>query len=57
MGAAICMKLSCLPRARVRACMCVHVHMCGGHRPITLHPHTPTPPPPEPQGAQNTKIQ
>ena len=49
MGAAICMKLSCLPHVRVHACMRMHVHMCGGH--------PQPPPPPEPQGAQNTKIQ
>ena len=58
MGAAICMKLSCLPRMHVRVCVCVcacaHV---WGYPPTTPHPHPPTPPPPEPQGAQNTKIQ
>ena len=70
MGAAICMKLSCLPRMHVRACACpcACVCMCVGgtpqpppppstHPPTTPHPHPPTPPPPEPQGAQNTKIQ
>ena len=53
MGAAICMKLSCLPHVRVRACMCVHACVCAhvwGAPPN--HP-----PPPEPQGARNTKIQ
>ena len=57
MGAAICMKLSCLPRAHVRACVCVHVHACahvwGAPAPPSIH----SPPPPDPQGAQNTKIQ
>ena len=60
MGAAICMKLSCLPRARVRACACVRARVCAhvcGAPPNSPHPHTPTPPPPGPQGAQNTKIQ
>ena len=33
MGAAISMKLSCLPCMCVHACVCVH--MCGG----TPHPH------------------
>ena len=45
MGAAICMRLSCLPRMCVRACMCMHVHVCGGHPPTTPHPHPPTPHP------------
>ena len=48
MGVAICMKLSCLPHARVCACACVCVHASvhvWGHPPITLHPHTPTPRP------------
>ena len=60
MGAAICMKLSCLPCMRVRACACMHVHACArvcGAPPNHPLPNTPTPPPPEPQGAQNTKIQ
>ena len=49
---------------RVHACMCMHVHMCGGapcHHP---HPHPPTPtpihPPPTPQGGgppESVKIQ
>ena len=29
MGAAICMKLSCLPHVHVRAYTCVHVHACA----------------------------
>ena len=51
MGAAICMKLSCLTRACVHVCACVHVraHVWGAP---PNHP-----PPLEPQGAQNTKIQ
>ena len=44
MGAAICMKLSCLPCV----CACVHVHVCGGHPPTTPQaqppPHPPTTP-------------
>ena len=53
MGMAICMKLSCLPRMHVCACMYVHVHMCGGNPPTTPfhppptnhpHPHPPTHP-------------
>ena len=43
MEAAICMKLSCLPRMHVCACTWVHLHVCGGHPPTTLHPHPPTP--------------
>ena len=31
----------------VRACMRVHVHMCGGHPPTTPHPHPPSPPHPQ----------
>ena len=43
---------------RVRACVRMRVHVCGGHPPTTPHPPIhPAPPPPEPQGAQNTKIQ
>ena len=57
MGAAICMKLSCLTRVRACACVCVHVHMCRGHLLTTPQPPSIHPPPPEPQGAQNTKIQ
>ena len=29
MGAAICMKLSCLPRMHVSACACMHAHACA----------------------------
>ena len=56
MGAAICMKLSCLPRVRVHACMHIHVCacvcMCVGappnlptpiHSPQLPPPHHPTP--------------
>ena len=57
MGAAICMKLSCLTRVHVCACMHMHVHMCGGHPQLPPTPIHPAPPPQEPQGAQNTKIQ
>ena len=32
---------------RVYACMCVCVHMCGGHPLTTPHPHPPTPSPPK----------
>ena len=51
MGAAICMKLSCLTCACVHACMHMHVHMCGG---------TPQPPPtpsihPPPQSCREPK--
>ena len=54
MGAAICMKLSCLPRARVRACACMRarVHVCVGH-PQTAP--TPIHPPPHPQGRRDPK--
>ena len=58
MEAAICMKLSCLPRMHVHvhvpvhAYMCMCVHMYGA--PLT---RPSTPPPLELQGAQNTKIQ
>ena len=31
---------------RVHACMCVHVHVCGGYPLTTLQPHPPTPHPP-----------
>ena len=47
MGAAICMKLSCLPRACVHACMCMHAcaHVWGAPptTPTLIHPHPPTP--------------
>ena len=53
MGAAICMKLSCLPQMRVCVhacvCMCMHVHMCGGH------PQPPPPPIPHPQSCREPK--
>ena len=48
MGAAICMKLSCLPR--------MHVHVCGGtpiHPPTT--PPTPIHPPPTPQSHRESE--
>ena len=56
MGAAICMKLSCLPCMHVRACacVCVHVHMCGGY---PQPPPTPIHPPPTPRGAGSPKHQ
>ena len=41
----------------VRACMRMHVHVCGGHPLTTPHPIHPPTPLPEPQGAENTKIQ
>ena len=40
MGAAICMKLSCLPCAYVCVCMCVHARAC-----VWRAPPTPTPTP------------
>ena len=50
MGAAICMKLSCLPRVHVRACVCVHAcacaHMCGAP---PNHPPPPSTHPPHRQ--------
>ena len=30
---------------RVHACICMHVHMCGGHPLTTIHPYPPTPTP------------
>ena len=48
MEAVICMKLSCLPRAHVCACACVHARACAhvwGVPQTTLHPHPPTPHP------------
>ena len=51
MGAAICMKLSCLPCMRV--CVCACVCTCVGAPP----PPSTHPPPQELQGARNTKIQ
>ena len=70
MGAAFCMKLSCLPCMRVHVCMCMHAHACAHvwgtpnhppppstHTPNHPPPHPPTPPTPELQGAQNTKPQ
>ena len=61
MEAAICMKLSCLPHVRVRACACVHVRACVcvcGAPPN--HPPPPSTHPPHPQSRrepENTKIQ
>ena len=49
MGAAICMKLSCLPHARVHACMCVCACACAcvwgapPNHPPPPSSHTPTP--------------
>ena len=57
MGAAICMKLSCLTRAHVCACMCMHAHACAhvcGAPPTTPHPH-PSTPPPHPQTRREPK--
>ena len=51
-GAAICMKLPCLPCMYVHVGMCMHVCTCAhvwGHPPTTPHPQ-------EPQEAENTKI-
>ena len=48
MGAAICMKLSCLPHACVHVCVCVHMCACAhvwGASPNHPHPHPPTPHP------------
>ena len=53
MGAAICMKLSCLPHVHVHACTCMC--MCVG-----APPTTPTPsihPPPTPRAAGSLKHQ
>ena len=55
MGAAICMKLSCLPHVHVRSCVCMCT--CVGGTPQLPPPPYTHPPPPELQGAQNTKIQ
>ena len=33
------------------ACMCVRVHVCGGHPPTTPHPHPPSPPTPRAAGS------
>ena len=49
MGAAICMKLSCLPHMHVRVCVCVHVHACAHvwgappnqPPPLSIHPPSP----------------
>ena len=43
MGAAICMKLSCLPHVRVHARTCVHVRACAHVWGGTPKPHPPTP--------------
>ena len=47
MGVAICMKLSCLPRVRVHAYVCVHAHLCAHvwGAPPNHPPHPPTPHP------------
>ena len=58
MGAAICMKLSCLPCVRVRACACVHEHVCAhvwGSPPN--HPPPPSTQPPTPRAAGSPKHQ
>ena len=57
MGAAICMKLPCLPRMHVCAYMHVHVHVWGGTPQPPSSPKHPPPHPQEPQEAENTKIQ
>ena len=60
MGAAICMKLSCLPHMHVCVGACMHActcaHVCGAP-PNHPPPSSTHPLPPEPQGAQNTQIQ
>ena len=38
---------------RVRACMRMHVHVCGGQPPTTPHPHPPSPPTPTAAGSPN----
>ena len=55
MGAAICMKLSCLLRIQVCARMCVHVRACVGVAPTHSHPHPPTQPPTNPPKGGNTQ--
>ena len=54
MGAAICMKLSCLPHMHVRACACMYVCMCVGGTPN--HP-PPLSTPPSPRAAGSPKHQ
>ena len=54
MGAAICMKLSCLPRMHVRVCACMHAHACA---PVWGAPPTPIYPPPSPRAAGSPKHQ
>ena len=54
MGAAICMKLSCLTRMRVCACTCVHACACAhvwGAPPTTPHSHPSRPPTPRATGS------
>ena len=56
MGAVICMKLSCLPHVRVRACTCMHVHACAhvwGVPPY--NPPPPSTPHPHPQSHREPK--
>ena len=63
MGAAICMKLSCLPRMHVHACACVRACTCmctcvgGTPQPPPPHPPTPHPihPPTHPQSCREPK--
>ena len=55
MGAAICMKLSCL-YAYMRVCMCMRIHMCVGVAPTHPHPHPPTHPPLRGGNTQNSEI-
>ena len=44
MGAAICMKLSCLPHMHLCVCVHMHVHVCVGYpQPPPPHPPTPNP--------------
>ena len=52
LGAAICMKLSCLPRMHVRVCVCMHacrcMYMCKKFTPQpSPNPIHPTPPHPQ----------
>ena len=48
-----------IPYDVIRTCMCVcmHVHMCGGHPLTTPHPHPLTPPPPRGGPPESVKIQ
>ena len=57
MGAAICMKLSCLTHVHVRACMCVHARACAHVWGAPQPPPTPIHPPPTPRATGSPKHQ